>query len=248
MILSPVERPGAYPPELNGFPTETALRQNSPHAPGADAAHGSNSVNGSGRDPQEYRNGSAVADPVEIYLSHLATVLAALSRDAIWTAVDLLLDAGRQGRRIYLIGNGGSAATASHMANDLNKQASVPGRPLLRAIALTDNVPLITAWSNDEDYAECFARQLVNHVEPDDVVLAISTSGCSANILRAIELARAAGARTIAFTGRDGGALPGLVDCCIHVPSDHIGQQEDVHLVLNHVISMAIRARSESLG
>jgi D-sedoheptulose 7-phosphate isomerase len=193
-------------------------------------------------------NSGAVVDPIDVYLNQLAAVLAALSRDAIWSAVDMLLEAGRQGRRIYLIGNGGSAATASHMANDLNKQASMPGRPLLRAIALTDNVPLITAWSNDEDYAECFARQLVNHVEPDDVVLAISTSGRSANILRALELARAAGARTIGFTGCNGGAMPGLVDCCIHVPSDHIGQQEDVHLVLNHAISIAIRARLEPLG
>lgn len=215
MIVSPIEHPAVYPTLLNG------------HAPG-------------------YRNGTSAAgpaDPVDAYLSQLAATLAAISREAIWAAVEILLEAGQTGRRIYLIGNGGSAATASHMANDLNKQARVPGRPRFRAIALTDNVPLITAWGNDADYAECFAQQLVNLIEADDVVLAISTSGRSPNILRALELAREAGARSIGFTGRDGGALAELVDCCIMVPSDNVGQQEDSHLALNHIISTAIRAR-----
>ena len=185
------------------------------------------------------------ADPVDTYLRHLARTLDALSRAEIWAAVDLLLAAGSARRRIYLVGNGGSAATASHMANDLNKQASVPGRPPLRAIALTDNVPLITAWANDEEYAECFARQLANHLEAGDVLVAISTSGNSPNVLRALESAREAGAVTIGFTGRDGGRLRDLVDCCVLVPCDDVGQQEDVHLVLNHVITTALRARLE---
>lgn len=183
------------------------------------------------------------ADPVDAYLRNLAAAIDAVSRDAVWAAVDLLVEAGRTRRRIYLVGNGGSAATASHMANDLCKQATVPGHPMLRAVALTDNVPLITAWGNDTDYAECFAMQLANHVEPGDVVVAISTSGNSPNILRAAEVARQAGARVIALTGPAGGGLRGRADVCIHVPSDDIGQQEDVHLVLNHVITTAIRAR-----
>lgn len=184
-----------------------------------------------------------VADPVDGYLRALAAVLDGMSRDAIWAAADLIVAAGRARRRIYLVGNGGSAATASHMANDLCKQATVPGSPPLRAIALTDNVPLITAWGNDADFAECFAQQLANHVEAGDLVVAISTSGNSPNVLRAVEIARAAGARVIGLTGATGGGLRDRVDVCIHVPSDHIGHQEDVHLVLNHVITTAIRAR-----
>jgi D-sedoheptulose 7-phosphate isomerase len=129
------------------------------------------------------------------------------------------------------------------MANDLAKQAAVPGQPLLRAIALTDNVPLLTAWSNDAAYDECFAGQLANHVEPGDVLVAISTSGNSTNVLRAVERARTAGGRSIGLTGREGGRLRELVDCCIRVPSDDLGQQEDVHLVLNHVITTALRWR-----
>jgi D-sedoheptulose 7-phosphate isomerase len=182
-------------------------------------------------------------DPVDAYLRQMSSVVDALPREPIWAAVDLLVAAGRAGRRVYLIGNGGSAATASHMANDLCKQASVEGRPMLRAIALTDNMPLVTAWSNDEDYAECFARQLVNHVEPQDLVIAISASGNSPNVLRAIEQAKAIGAGTIGLTGGDGGALATMVDCCICVPSQNIGQQEDGHLIVNHVLATGIRAR-----
>lgn len=182
-------------------------------------------------------------DPIDSYLRGVAAAALDLPREPLWQAVDLILEAGRAGRRIYLVGNGGSAATASHMANDLCKQATVSGQPLLRAIALTDNVPLLTAWSNDQDYAESFARQLANHLEPGDLLVAISTSGRSPNVLRALELARLSGARSIGLTGEDGGALRELVDCCITVPSGDIGQQEDLHLVVNHALTTAIRAR-----
>lgn len=182
-------------------------------------------------------------DPIDAYLQGVAAAALRMPREALWQAADLLLAAGRAGSRIYLIGNGGSAATASHMANDLCKQAAVSGRPLLRAIALTDNVPLITAWSNDAAYADCFARQLDNHLEPGDVLIAISCSGDSPNILRAVELARSIGARSIGLTGDIGGGLRRLVDCCITVPSADIGQQEDLHMVANHALTTAIRAR-----
>ena len=184
-------------------------------------------------------------DPVDDYFDHLAAAIEALSRESVWQVVDMLLEASRQRRRVYLIGNGGSAATASHMACDLNKTASVDGKPLFRAVALTDNVPLLTAWGNDTEYEEIFAQQLVNHVEPGDVVVAISTSGESENILRAVVLAREAGATTIGFTGDVGGAMPALVDCCVRVPSSDIGCQEAVHLALDHAITLAIRHRLE---
>jgi D-sedoheptulose 7-phosphate isomerase len=205
-----------------------------------EGSHMAKSTNGW---PQAGAADAPAADPVDGYLRQLTRTLDALAREEIWAAVDLILATGQAQRRIYLVGNGGSAATASHMANDLNKQATVPGSPRFRAIALTDNVPLITAWSNDAHYADCFAEQLANHLEPDDLVIAISTSGNSENVLRALELARQEGARSIGFTGCDGGQLRALVDCCIFVPCDDIGQQEDIHLVLNHVITTALRAR-----
>jgi D-sedoheptulose 7-phosphate isomerase len=186
---------------------------------------------------------SPMFDPVDGYLSALAETLDAVSRADIWVAVDMLLATAQAGKRVYLVGNGGSAATASHLANDLNKQATVPGWPMFRAIALTDNVPLITAWANDSDYTEVFAMQLANHVEAGDLLVAISTSGNSPNVLRVVEVAQAAGARTLAFTGDEGGALKDMVDHCLFVPSPHIGHQEDVHMALDHVLTVAIRAR-----
>lgn len=180
-------------------------------------------------------------DPVRAYLDALATVLAALPQDAIWRAAEMLHDAGAEGRRIYLIGNGGSAATASHMANDLGKQASVPGRLALRPIAFTDNVPLLTAWSNDLSFEAAFSLPLAAHLEPGDVVVAISTSGNSPNVLAALRLAQRVGARTIGLAGHDGGAMAAMVECCICVPTRDIGQQEDVHLVVNHLLAMAVR-------
>ena len=180
---------------------------------------------------------------IDAYLNRLGSTLESLSRADIARAADMLVQACLERRRVYVCGNGGSAATASHMVNDLSKQAAVDGLPAFRAFALNDNVPLITAWSNDAEYAEAFARQLACHVEADDVVIGISTSGNSDNVLRALQVARSAGARTIGLTGHDGGAMSGMVDCCIFVDSDDIGHQEDVHLVLNHVITKAIRAR-----
>lgn len=183
------------------------------------------------------------ADSVDDYLRALAAAIDGLSRDDIWTAADLLVSACRQGRRIYLVGNGGSASTASHIANDLNKQAIVPGQPRFRAIALTENVPLLTAWGNDESFRMVFRRQLENHLEEGDVLIAISTSGESPNILEAVGLARERGAVTIGLSGDGGGPLRPMVDLCILVPSAEIGHQEAVHLALDHVITMAIRQR-----
>ncbi len=180
---------------------------------------------------------------VDRYLRQVEALVAGLPRQPIEEAIDLILDTGRQGKRIYILGNGGSAATASHMANDLCKQAAVAGVPPLRAMAMTDNVPLITAWSNDYDYDSAFAGPLRNHLEPGDLLIAISTSGRSVNVLRAVDLARETGARSIGLTGRDGGDLAARVDCCIHAPSDDVAQLEDAHLVVNHSITTGIRAR-----
>jgi D-sedoheptulose 7-phosphate isomerase len=141
---------------------------------------------------------------------------------------------------VFLLGNGGSAATASHMANDLSKATIVPGLPRMRVIALTDNVSIITAWANDESYDCVFKEQLENLLNPGDTVLAISASGNSPNVLRAMEFARERGAVTIGWTGRAGGCLKDLVDHCVHVPTDDVGMIENVHMVFDHLVTRAL--------
>lgn len=178
---------------------------------------------------------------IAAYYARLRDVLASLPFAEIERALELLLEAYRRGRRVYFLGNGGSAATASHAANDFCKLTITPGKPRVRALALTDNVPLITAWANDSAYGDVFAEQLENLLEPGDVVVAISGSGNSPNVLKAVELARARGAATIGWTGFQGGRLKDLVDVAIIVPSDSMAQIEDVHLTLNHALAEALR-------
>lgn len=180
---------------------------------------------------------------VQQYLSSVASAIGNLPVEDIEAAVARLFEVWRRGGTAFLIGNGGSAATASHMVNDFTKLTRCAGRRPFRALALTDSVPLMTAWANDEDYASIFSQQLKTFLDPRDVVVAISTSGESPNILRAVEYARQIGAVTVGLTGRSGGALGSLADVAIRVPSDDIGQQEDAHLVLCHVLSYALRQR-----
>jgi D-sedoheptulose 7-phosphate isomerase len=182
---------------------------------------------------------------VDRYLTELEDVIRRLSRADIAAVAEALLAAWRARRQVFILGNGGSAATASHMMNDLNKYASVPGRPRFRALALTDNVPFMTAVGNDQSYAEIFVEPLQNLLQPGDTVIAISASGNSPNVVRAVEYARAQGATVIGFCGQPGGRLAQLADLRVIVPSDRIGQQEDGHLILNHVLAFALRARIE---
>jgi D-sedoheptulose 7-phosphate isomerase len=177
------------------------------------------------------------------YLAKLQPVLEKLAATDLAQVESILLQARAEGRMIFIIGNGGSAATASHVANDLNKGASIPGLPRFRAMALTDNVPLITAWANDTRYDNVFVEQMTNFFEPGDVLLAISGSGNSPNVISAVEWARRAGAVTIGLTGGSGGRLRELVDCSVVVPTGWMEQIEDLHLVLAHAICVSLRAR-----
>ena len=164
---------------------------------------------------------------VDEYLNALAQTIQAMPREEIWTVIQVLFNTWRAGSQVFLFGNGGSSATAAHMANDLNKLTITPGKPRFKAIALTDNIPLMTAWGNDNSYEDIFAEQLINFIRPDDVVVAISASGNSPNVLRAVQVARQHGALTIGLTGDTGGKLRGLVDYCVLTPTGHICQQED---------------------
>jgi D-sedoheptulose 7-phosphate isomerase len=182
-------------------------------------------------------------DIVETYLTELETAIATLSRDGIRAVVDALIAVWERSGTAYIIGNGGSASTASHMMNDLMKFTSLQGCRRFRAVALTDNVPLMTALGNDVAFEDIFAEPLRNLIGPDDALVALSGSGNSPNIVKAIEYANSVGATTIGLCGSPGGRLSMLARHVVRVPADRIGQQEDGHLILNHVIAAAMRER-----
>jgi D-sedoheptulose 7-phosphate isomerase len=175
------------------------------------------------------------------YLTSLEKTLARLPLASIERVIQTLIDAQWSRQTVYIFGNGGSASTASHFACDLGKNTALAGLPRLRVISLADNVEMITAWANDTAYEHIFAEQLRGLVQPGDVVIGISGSGRSANVLNAIALARQVGAITIGFTGFDGGLLAGMVDIPVVVPSDCMERIEDVHLILEHLICSTIR-------
>ncbi len=158
----------------------------------------------------------------------------------------LLEEAYLNGRRIFIMGNGGSAATASHFALDLAKNTIVPGAPRLKAISLTDHVPLITAWSNDTAYEHIFEEQLANLIEPGDVVIAISASGNSLNLINALRLAEVSRAFTIGLLGAKGGKIKDMVDAYMLAPGQNIEQEEDAHMIVAHVITRHMREVARS--
>lgn len=178
---------------------------------------------------------------IDTYLCDLRETLSNLSLNDIAEVTRVLLSAWREEKTVFICGNGGSASTASHMANDLNKFTLVPNMRRFKALALTDNVPLMTAWGNDADYATIFTEQMLNFIKAGDVLVVISCSGNSRNVLHTARVAREQGAVIIGFTGHHGGQLVELVDYCVRVPNELIGPQEDVHLILNHVIVSTLR-------
>jgi len=180
-------------------------------------------------------------DFIEAYFRTLTDVIALLPRAELAKAMEVLEDARAQGRRVFIAGNGGSAATASHMANDFVKGVAKGGGAGLQAISLADNVALVTAIANDEDYREVFAGQLDALGRPGDVLIAISGSGNSPNIVRAVEVAQRLGIRTIGFLGMNGGKVATMTDVTVVVPSDDYGPIEDVHMAFDHLITAYLR-------
>jgi D-sedoheptulose 7-phosphate isomerase len=183
---------------------------------------------------------------LERYWCEVSEMARQMPLDALAEAADLLLGCHRAGATVFVLGNGGSAATASHMACDLMKGARVPGVPPFRVVALTDNVPLLTAWGNDVSYESVFAEQLAALVRPGDLLVAISASGNSPNILAAARMAREASATVVALTGASGGRLRALSDLTLQVPSPSIEQVEDAHLMIAHSLCVALRDRLRS--
>jgi D-sedoheptulose 7-phosphate isomerase len=175
------------------------------------------------------------------YFAELEQMMREISLPHLQRVLQLLERAYHDGHRIFIMGNGGSAATASHFALDLAKNTIIPGMPRLKAISLTDHVPLITAWSNDTAYEHIFAEQLANLIEPGDVAVGISASGNSLNVINALLLARRSRAYTIGLLGAQGGRIKGLVDAYVLAPGKNIEEEEDAHMILSHIITRHMR-------
>jgi D-sedoheptulose 7-phosphate isomerase len=175
------------------------------------------------------------------YIQGLKQVLDRLPLNVVDDVIRAIEQARDGQRQIFVIGNGGSAATASHMMNDLCKgtlghKGDAPG-PRLRVIALTDNISLMTAWANDVDYSRVFSEPLRNLAQRGDVLIAISASGNSPNIIAAVEAAKQIGVKVIGLCGFGGGKLAKLADVAFVVPSDGYGPVEDAHMILDHIIT-----------
>jgi len=188
-----------------------------------------------------------VEQDIRKYIGEVQDVLGRIPVEDIRRVIDTLILAYLQDAQIFIMGNGGSAATASHFANDLNKAASSDGCRRFRAIALTDNVPLLTAWGNDLSYDDIFVEQLKNLFGDNAIVIGITGSGNSENVLRALRFAKSRGGTTIAFTGYQGGKIKHIASASIVVPSDCMQQIEDAHLVLEHLICTILREEVSSL-
>ena len=175
------------------------------------------------------------------YFEELTQTIPRMPFEAADRLVRIFLDAYEQERTIFLFGNGGSASLASHMACDLSKGTSNGSKKRLRALSLTDNVPLLTAWANDSSYENIFAQQLETFLHPGDVACAISGSGNSSNVLAALRVARNAGVITTGITGFHGGKMKALCDLCVIVPSSNMQIIEDLHLSIAHAVFTAVR-------
>ena len=173
----------------------------------------------------------------ERYFQYLNDVLLAIDTEAIARFVNVLLEARARSATVYFIGNGGSAATASHFANDLAIGTNSYKKPF-RVASLTDNQAILTALANDFGYEEVFVRQLQLMGKPGDVLVAISASGNSPNLIRAIEYAASSDIKTVAITGFDGGKMKHIADDGIHVPTapKEYGPAEDAHMILDHLV------------
>jgi D-sedoheptulose 7-phosphate isomerase len=185
-------------------------------------------------------------DKVTNYIMLLQQTIDQLPKDDIVRVIDLLYSARFSGRQVFIMGNGGSASTATHFVCDLSKNTRHAGWPRYKVIGLSDNMAVFSAYANDEGYENVFCEQLANLLMPDDIVIAISASGNSKNVVNAIQYAKDRNAFTIGFTGFDGGILGTLVDINLHINSDIIEHVEDLHLVLEHMIIKSLKERANS--
>lgn len=176
---------------------------------------------------------------VEMYRQHVLEAIDAIDLQRVEQAIEWFREAREQGRMIFIAGNGGSAATASHLVCDLVKDVSFGKEKRFRALALQDAIPTATAYSNDVHFEEGIVEQLRNFAQPGDLYMALSGSGNSINLVKGLEYANSFGLRTLALTGRDGGKLGAAAQLNIQVAVPHMGRIQDAHHIVCHMISYA---------
>ena len=191
-------------------------------------------------------------EKINTYLEDVSDVINKISKDDINKVISLLEQARKEGRKIFVIGNGGSASTATHFSCDLNKYTSVDGKKRFRAISLEDNTALMTALVNDEGWDNAYSYQLENLMDDGDYLIAISVHGgtgkdkaalWSQNLLKAVKIVQSRGGKVIGLVGFDGGTLKSVADACIVVPKNSTPQVEGFHLVLTHMICSVIKEK-----
>lgn len=178
---------------------------------------------------------------IRAYLDQVSSLVLQIPPGDIERITGIILDAYRAGRKVFVFGNGGGSATSAHFVCDLAKGTAHPGRPRLKALSLSENMPLLTAWANDTDYTNTFGEQLRNLVEPGDVVMGLSGSGMSPNVINAFKVANEAGATSVLLSGYTGGEAVRVASESLVVPSEDMQQIEDVHLILAHIIFRCVK-------
>ena len=184
-----------------------------------------------------FESSKSISEFSRNYLNYLSEVFKSISDKEVESFISKILKAREEGRKIIFMGNGGSAATANHIVNDIAIGTRTTGKPF-RAISLSSNMAVVTALGNDNGYDEIFLKQLQSIMTEGDLVVAISASGNSKNLLLAIEYANENGADTAGFTGFDGGKLKEIAKSCIHAPTGkgEYGPVEDMHMIFTHII------------
>lgn len=193
---------------------------------------------------------------IKSYCEEMSSALAQLDHESIERAIEILFEAWERRRTVFAVGNGGSASTATHFACDLSKWTALPGKPRFRVLCLNDNIPLVSALTNDEGWNAVYSEQLEAWLEPGDVVVGFSVHGGSGsgnagpwsqNIPAAMQLAKARGARLIGFAGDGGGVMRNVADACIVVPTVNVDRitvyTEGMHVVLHHLVCDRLRER-----
>ena len=178
---------------------------------------------------------------IDMYFDTLKRTLDSLDRREVSDFIHALLAARDAGKQIFVMGNGGSAATASHMVCDFNKGLVADGKPRFKFICLNDNMATLMAYANDVSYDDVFIEPLKNFMQPGDLVIGISGSGNSINVVKAIEWANENGGKTFSLVGYSGGKLKQVSQRCIHADIENMQIVEDIHIILNHMIMYSVR-------
>lgn len=187
---------------------------------------------------------SEIKKYIEDYLDKLKIGLDILNKEKIINIVELLLKAWKESKNIFILGNGGSASTATHFACDLGKgtlENTYNNKKRFKVISLNDNIATLTAYGNDLSFNDIFSQQLKNFVNTGDIVIVITASGNSKNVINAVEVAKLNKAITIGFLGFDGGKVKDLLDCYIIVNDNHYGRIEDSHLIIEHIVCSILK-------